>query len=145
MPLLRQRRFPRARKSVGAARVFVIETLREWGYDDRHDDIRLCVSELATNAVLHGVPPGREFALVLTGDDAFIRVEVRDSGDGVPEVREGGVEHCGGRGLRLVKALSDDFGVTTHTPGKTVWTVFKTVQTVTDAQLPCQVSGSPRP
>ncbi|MGW4198619.1 ATP-binding protein [Streptomyces sp. NPDC005004] len=134
MPLLRQRRFPRARKSVGAARVFVTETLRDWGYDDRSDDIRLCVSELATNAVLHGVPPGREFALALTGDDTFIRVAVRDSGDGVPEVREGGAEECGGRGLRLVQELSDDFGVTTHNPGKTVWTVFKAVPTTRGAQ-----------
>lgn len=116
--------------------MFVIETLREWGYDDRHDDIRLCVSELATNAVLHGVPPGREFALVLTGDGASVRVDVRDSGDGVPKVREGGLEECGGRGLRLVQALADDFGVTTHKPGKAVWVVFKTVPTVTVAPVP---------
>jgi anti-sigma regulatory factor (Ser/Thr protein kinase) len=33
----------------------------EWGITDRHDDIRPCVSELATNAVLHGVPPGRQY------------------------------------------------------------------------------------
>ncbi|MYZ07174.1 hypothetical protein GT028_07275 [Streptomyces sp. SID2999] len=91
MPLLRQRRFPRARRSVGAAREFAVETLLEWGCHDRQDDIRLCVSELATNAVLHGVPPGREFLLALT-----------------------------------VQAVADDFGVTPHNPGKSVWAVFKT-------------------
>ncbi|MGW5047635.1 ATP-binding protein [Streptomyces griseoluteus] len=126
MPLLRQRRFPRARRSVGAAREFAVETLLEWGCCDRYEDIRLCVSELATNAVLHGVPPGREFLLALTGDGPAIRVEVRDSGGGMPVVGAGGLDECGGRGLLLVQALADDFGVTPHNPGKSVWTVFKT-------------------
>lgn len=127
MPLLRQRRFPRARRSVGAARQFAMETLAEWGCHDRQEDIRLCVSELATNAVLHGVPPGREFLLALTGDGTSIRIEVRDSGGGVPVVKASELDECGGRGLVLVQALADDFGVTPNNPGKTVWTVFKSV------------------
>ncbi|MGW3112697.1 ATP-binding protein [Streptomyces sp. NPDC001091] len=126
MPLLRQRRFPRARRSVGAAREFAVDTLLEWECHDRHEDIRLCVSELATNAVLHGVPPGREFLLAITGDGASIRIEVRDSGGGVPVVKACGLDDCGGRGLLLVQALADDFDVTPHNPGKSVWAVFKT-------------------
>ncbi|MFI1762365.1 ATP-binding protein [Streptomyces sp. NPDC020800] len=127
MPLSRQRRFPRTRRSVRAARAFALDTLTEWGYLDRHDDVRLCVSELATNAVLHGVPPGREFCLAVVGDGPLVRVEVRDSGGGRPEAVQGSPEACGGRGLRPVMALADDFGVTVHNPGKTVWTVFKSV------------------
>lgn len=57
MPLSRQRRFPRSRASVRAARVFVHQVLSDWDRVDRLDDIELCVSELATNALLHGVPP----------------------------------------------------------------------------------------
>ncbi|MEV0633585.1 ATP-binding protein [Streptomyces sp. NPDC050619] len=125
MPLSRQRRFPRARSSVAAARTFALDTLTEWGYCDRRDDVRLCVSELATNALLHGVPPGREFCLALDADGPLIRVAVRDSGGGWPEVARESTEECGGRGLRLVAALADDFGVTADNPGKTVWTVFK--------------------
>ncbi|MFI2508652.1 ATP-binding protein [Streptomyces sp. NPDC018972] len=125
MSLSRQRRFPRARRSVPAARAFALETLMEWGYRDRQDDVRLCVSELATNALLHGVPPGREFSLVLTGDGPLVRVEVRDSGGGGPRVRDVEADDCGGRGLHLVMALADDFGVTPHHPGKTVWAVLK--------------------
>ncbi|MEU3997271.1 ATP-binding protein [Streptomyces fungicidicus] len=125
MPLSRQRRFPRARRSVPAARTFALETLMEWGYRDRHDDVRLCVSELATNALLHGAPPGREFSLVLTGDGPLLRVEVRDSGDGSPQVKDAEADDCGGRGLHLVMALADDFGVTPHHLGKTVWAVLK--------------------
>ncbi len=129
VPLSRQRRFPRARDSVPAARAFALEALLEWDADiaDRYDDVRLCVSELATNAVLHGVPPGREFCLTLVVDGPLLRIEVRDSGGGAPRVLREGGEECGGRGLRLVAALADDFGVTVHTPGKTVWMVFKAV------------------
>ncbi|MFE0255268.1 ATP-binding protein [Streptomyces sp. NPDC059010] len=111
---------------MSAARAFALQTLTEWGCTDRHDDVRLCVSELATNALLHGVPPGREFCLTVVTDGSLVRVEVRDSGGGRPEVAEGRVEDCGGRGLRLVTAFADDFGVTAHKPGKTVWSVFKT-------------------
>ncbi|MGW2227022.1 ATP-binding protein [Streptomyces formicae] len=125
----RQRRFARARSSVGAARAFAHETLSEWGITDRLDDVRLCVSELATNAVLHGVPPGREFCLALTADGGSIRIEVRDSGGGCPQVVAGGAERCDGRGLLLVQAVSDDFGVVEHVPGKTVWATFKTGST----------------
>ncbi|WP_405664550.1 ATP-binding protein [Streptomyces sp. RK9] len=132
MPLSRQRRFPRARRSVPAARAFALETLVEWGADlaDRCDDVCLCVSELATNAVLHGVPPGREFCRTLAADGPLLRIEVRDSGGGHPRVMREGAEECGGRGLRLVAASVDDFGVTVHSPGKTVWLVFKAVAEV---------------
>ncbi|MBM7171608.1 ATP-binding protein [Streptomyces sp. G44] len=126
MPLSRQRRFPRARRSVSTARSFAVEILTEWGIEERLDDIRLCVSELATNAVLHGVPPGREFCLCLVLDVPFVRVEVVDSGDGQPRVLDQNAEDTGGRGLFLTSALSDDFGVTSRVPGKTVWAVFKT-------------------
>ncbi|WP_432191127.1 ATP-binding protein [Streptomyces sp. bgisy027] len=108
-----------------AARVFALQALTEWGCTDRHDDVRLCVSELATNALLHGVPPGREFRLTVVNDGSLVRIEVRDSGNELPEVAEGRVDDCRGRGLRLVTALADDFGVIAHNPGKTVWSAFK--------------------
>lgn len=126
MALSRQVQLPRARSSVRAARAFAVEALTEWGVADRQDDIKLCVSELATNAVLHGVPPGREFSVRLVADGALVRVEVRDSGGGCVEMASQGVEGVGGRGLLLVQALGDDFGVTLHEPGKTVWLAFKT-------------------
>ncbi|WP_447039449.1 ATP-binding protein [Streptomyces sp. DSM 118878] len=125
MALSRQHRFPRARSSVRAARAFSVEVLTDWGVADRRDDIRLCVSELASNAVLHGVPPGREFSVRLVADGPLIRVEVRDSGGGRVDVPRQDVEEVGGRGLFLAQALGDDFGVTLHDPGKTVWLVFK--------------------
>ncbi len=121
---------------MGEARLYAVETLAEWGHLDRCDDVRLCISELAANAVLHGVPAGREFCLSLIGRDDLVRVEVRDSGGGRPQVLEGHTDETGGRGLRLVMTLADDFGVTAHSPGKTVWAVFK-VQPPTASGVVC--------
>jgi anti-sigma regulatory factor (Ser/Thr protein kinase) len=118
--------------------------LTDWGYRDRHDDVRLCVSELATNALLHGVPPGREFCLALATDGPLVRIEVRDSGDGHPEAVQAGPESCGGRGIQLVMAVADDFGVTTHNPGKTVWAVLKTAAPEAE-EAPCGAVPAQRP
>lgn len=107
------------------------ETLVDWACGARADDVLLCVSELVTNAVLHGVPPGRGFRLhlYLEPADGILRIEVHDSGDG--EVRladswaDSGEE--GGRGLRLVAAFADKWGVGERSPGKVVWCEFEVV------------------
>lgn len=39
-------------ESVGQARSFTSEALTYWGLPDRAEDVRLCVSELATNALV---------------------------------------------------------------------------------------------
>ncbi|MEV1045324.1 ATP-binding protein [Streptomyces sp. NPDC049916] len=119
------RRFSRQRTSVGASRDFVVRVLREWQLTALIDDIELCVSELATNALLHGVPPGREFAVRLDLTDDLVRLAVRDSGDGQPEIQHADESSCSGRGLFLVGQLAADFGVDQHTVGKTVWAAFK--------------------
>ncbi|WP_051864867.1 ATP-binding protein [Streptomyces griseus] len=138
MPAPRQRRFPRSRTSVRDAREFAVQVLGDWGCTDRLDDIRLCVSELATNALLHGAPPGREYCVNLSLDGTVIRLEVRDTGDGALTVRsplpEPRLDECSGRGLLLARELADDFGVTEHVVGKTVWATFKT------AHVPCQLA-----
>ncbi|THA74538.1 ATP-binding protein [Streptomyces sp. A0642] len=127
MPQSQQRRFPRRRSSVGASRDFVGSVLTEWQLTPLIEDIKLCVSELATNALLHGVPPGREFAVLLHtgGDDDVVRLEVRDSGGGRPVVQHPHEDSCSGRGLFLVGELAAEFGIDHHVVGKTVWLAFK--------------------
>ncbi|GGZ25911.1 ATP-binding protein [Streptomyces nitrosporeus] len=122
-PLLFRERFcRRERRSVPLVREFVREAVAEWGFGARMDEVLLCVSELATNALLHGVPPGRGYAVHLRGDGDVLSVQVHDSGDGVPAVRVPEGEH--GRGLLLVEALADRWGVGERSPGKIVWCEF---------------------
>ncbi|MBT2405667.1 MULTISPECIES: ATP-binding protein [unclassified Streptomyces] len=125
MSCCRRQRFPRARVSVRAARQFVGDTLGEWGISDRRDDIRLCASELATNAVLHGVPEGREFEVVLIRTPGVVSIAVRDSGPGLPQVRRAASADFHGRGLWLVSELADEFNVEAEPVGKTVRVCFK--------------------
>ncbi|MEV0493784.1 ATP-binding protein [Streptomyces atratus] len=124
LPLLRERFYRRERRSVREAREFVRTALADWGFgEERTDDVLLCMSELATNAVLHGVPPGRGYRVRLwLGEQEQVRVEVHDSGDGEPGVRE--PEGESGRGLLIVEALADLWGVGEREPGKVVWCEF---------------------
>lgn len=126
---LRERFFRRERRSAQAARRFTAETLTDWGLagTPRADDVLLCVSELVTNALLHGVPPGRQLRLLLRHEAHALVVEVHDSGPGVPRVVYDGDE--GGRGLLLVSALSDKWGVRERELGKAVWCEFGLPQT----------------
>ncbi|MCX5384887.1 ATP-binding protein [Streptomyces sp. NBC_00083] len=123
---IRERFYARRRQSVPAAREFAEGAVADWGFAHRRDDVLLCVSELVTNALLHGVPPGRGFLLRMgLCDGAVLRVEVQDSGGGVPGiagVRGAGDE--GGRGLLLVEAMADKWGVGERDPGKAVWCEF---------------------
>ncbi|MGX5214031.1 ATP-binding protein [Streptomyces violaceus] len=81
------------------------------------------VAELAANAATHGRLPGRDFRLVLLGGGAILRIEVTDThGDDFPRRRSPAPDAESGRGLLLVEALADRWGVQPGpVPGKTVW------------------------
>jgi len=125
LPTTRERLYPRARRSIPAAREFTRSALTTWNTTVPLDDVLLCVSELTTNAFLHGVPPGRYFLLRLRPHaEGGVRIEVHDSGPGtlpiIPTPREDG-----GRGLLLVAALSTKWGAQERHPGKVVWCEFE--------------------
>ncbi|MFK4150029.1 ATP-binding protein [Streptomyces sp. NPDC004065] len=122
-PPVRERFYRRERQSVPAARTFTRQALADWAVPaGARDDILLCVSELTTNALVHGVPPGRGFQLRLLPGRDTLRVEVHDSGDGTP--RQTAPRDESGRGLLLVSALAAKWGVGQRDPGKVVWCEF---------------------
>jgi anti-sigma regulatory factor (Ser/Thr protein kinase) len=126
---LSEKFFRRERRSVPAARDFAHAFLAAWGLDgtERGADVLLCVSELATNALVHGVPPGRQFRLLLRCDGRVLHAEVHDSGGGVPRVDTHPDDTDeGGRGLLLVAVLADKWGVRERDFGKVVWAEFVT-------------------
>jgi anti-sigma regulatory factor (Ser/Thr protein kinase) len=102
------------------ARRFVRSTLGGWGLADEAAQLELAVSELVTNALVHG--DGEiDVTVELHGDR--VRLEVGDEGFGSEPIRfrepisTGG----GGWGLRLVDGLSDSWGAHRE-PGRTlVW------------------------
>jgi anti-sigma regulatory factor (Ser/Thr protein kinase) len=123
-PHMRERFYRRERRSVPDAREFAREAVEAWGFAGRADDVLVCVSELATNALLHGVPPGRGFLLCLRHAAGVLRVEVHDSGPGWPQAPDDDPDAESGRGLVLVAALADKWDVEVRDPGKFVWCEF---------------------
>ncbi|MER8046493.1 ATP-binding protein [Streptomyces sp. NPDC094032] len=119
------RLFPRRRTTPRAARDFVVAVLTEWGETSRLDDMRLCTSELVTNAVVHGAPVGRLVLVRVESLDEKLRIEVHDSGESTPTQRVPEESAVDGRGLLIVAATADDWGVKERTgPGKCVWAAF---------------------
>ncbi|MBT3153848.1 ATP-binding protein [Streptomyces sp. CHD11] len=120
-------RFSTTRRGARLARLLAAHQLTEWGHPhgtEAHDTVVLLVAELATNAVLHGHVPGRDFALSLSHDEGrgVVRIEVTDTHPVLPTRRTPGTDENGGRGLLLVDALATDWGVHDRLgPGKTVW------------------------
>jgi len=121
-----QRFFAAVPESVALAREFVASALTSWGLVWLVEDIRLCVSELASNALLHGTEPGRGFLVRLDREEDFVRVEVHDSLGSRPEVKCPADSETSGRGLLVVGELADGWGVEDRRPfGKVVWVRFK--------------------
>ncbi|MFE6037179.1 ATP-binding protein [Streptomyces sp. NPDC056452] len=121
---LREAFYRRERRSIPLARQFVRAALLDWACGVPVDDVLLCVSELATNALVHGVPPGRGFRVRLSWE-RVLRVEVHDSGGGEVQAGPDPAPHQEyGRGLVLVGALADAWGVGERSPGKAVWCEF---------------------
>lgn len=90
------------------------------------DDLALVVSELVTNAVVHGrAGAGREVAVSYRLNSSRLHVEVRDPADGIPThkgVPDAEEEH--GRGLLVVDMFTDRWGFIPRVIGKSVWCEF---------------------
>ena len=98
------------------------------------DNARLVVTELVTNATLHGRPP-LSVRVRRTGDR--IRVEVEDAGPGMPVLPLPSTESMTGRGLSLVAAVGAAWGVEPGAPGhKVVWVDLDRRPGSTPAQAP---------
>ena len=108
---------------VRAARRFAAKVLEDLP-PGAFEPIELMVSELATNCIKHG---GTAFELTITQRPGEVRIEVCDTGAGIPTVRSPRPEDPSGRGLQIVGMLSDDWGIeTADSTGKTVWLTVST-------------------
>lgn len=88
------------------------------------DDILLCTSELAANAVLHsrsGLPGGHFSVEIAFYARQAVRVTIEDSGGPWAERGDGDPDAECGRGLHVVAALSADMGISGDASGRMAW------------------------
>ena len=110
---------PRSPSSVGAARRFIVARTAAWAFPKPvADQLELIGSELVTNAVLHA---RTELTLTLELREDRVRISVQDRSQAPPTLRHYRPDALTGRGLGVVAALSDLWGVSTAPDGKVVW------------------------
>lgn len=139
---------PAAARSAGDARRFLAAQCGGWGLPLLLDDAVLAVSELVANAVVHG-RSAVQLTVSLSGD--FVEVAVGDENPRPPVVRpvrlnldedineavalsrlqldEPGAQWLigeagsitAGRGMLIVDAVADEWGISSRTTGKDVW------------------------
>ncbi|MFJ6614000.1 ATP-binding protein [Streptomyces sp. NPDC091289] len=116
------KRFRVRRDSVSAARRHVTTVLLDWKLGELVDDAELITSELATNVISHAKGTGDYFELGLRRRNGVLILEVADSYQWLmPELRKPTDDETSGRGLLIVDALAERWGVRPRNPGKTVW------------------------
>jgi serine phosphatase RsbU (regulator of sigma subunit)/anti-sigma regulatory factor (Ser/Thr protein kinase) len=103
------------------ARSTVASRARALGFGDLVDDACLVVSELVTNAVLHG---GGCRGLAVRRVGPGLRIEVRDASRVPPVLGWTSENAMTGRGMRLVGAIASRWGVDSEETGKVVWAVL---------------------
>jgi hypothetical protein len=134
-------------QAAGSARHFVADTCRRWGTGDVIDEVTLAISELVTNGVLHArthvdvelcaiggamvvsvidrdprPPVVRPVRLDLLADLDASPSATLDADDRHPTMHVGSSGSiAGGRGLLIVDALADEWGVAERADGKEVW------------------------
>ena len=112
--------FPATNETPAAVRRFVRDVVAQGTLECRVDDLDLLVSEVVTNAVLHG--GGASVEVTVSDHGSAVRVGVVDSNPDQPVVGNPDPQRPNGRGMLLVDRIATRWG-TDVLPGKTkrVW------------------------
>ncbi|TCR26306.1 PAS domain S-box-containing protein [Streptomyces sp. BK205] len=113
---------PATPESVPAGRDFLGKALSTWYCAGAADDALLLLSEILTNAVQHAQGP---IGVHVCRTDTDLTVEISDRSPQLPQPRVAAEDEESGRGLLLVRALADDWGVRPMDHGKTTWFSLK--------------------
>jgi GAF domain-containing protein len=103
--------------SVREARSVLAEPMKRWDLEDLIPTTELLVSELVTNAVKYS---RGDVTLRLVNEKALV-CEVLDNSGALPRLRQANSDDENGRGLQVVRQLSQRWGARRTTAGKVVW------------------------
>ena len=115
--------FPPRPHSAAEARHWVRDHLTDMGRSDLVDSAEAGVSELVTNCILHAQT---SIGLHMTGHNSRVIIEVYDAAPMVTKpagdpADPDTVDSTIGRGLRIVRAHAQEWGVATSAQGKAIW------------------------
>ncbi|MEV0746659.1 MULTISPECIES: ATP-binding protein [unclassified Streptomyces] len=106
---------------VAGLRRVVRRHLRSWGLSDVVEAAEICVSELTANVIRH-VGEGTPVTLAVEMNGTHLRVALRDPDTRVPPTLvHAGPDDESGRGMALLDAVSDRWGVVLGAESKLVW------------------------
>lgn len=111
---------PEAR-SIRVARRFLADAVSALGLSqDTVSVAELALSEIVTNAVVHGQPP---IAVHVDADRTRLRVAVTDADPTEPSIGDRDLDGTGGRGMAIVAAVTGRWGCEADPSGvgKRVW------------------------
>ncbi|MFF3765036.1 ATP-binding protein [Streptomyces sp. NPDC001922] len=112
----------RVEESVAVARLAVRRSLECWGIgEETRETAATIVSELFTNALVHGTGTGARVIIERPADDQVYVAVVDRAAYRLPELRVPSDREDGGRGLMLVDALADRWGYDRLGPPRRYW------------------------
>jgi anti-sigma regulatory factor (Ser/Thr protein kinase) len=113
--------FAAVEEEVAVLRRKVRLRLGTWGLRDLVDEAQLCVSELVANVITH-VGAGTPTTLAMQLNGTSLRIEVHDPDTRtLPTLVAADLDSEGGRGMALVGAVTDRWGVQLGTGRKVTW------------------------
>jgi hypothetical protein len=113
-----ERQFPANAAAPKAARAFMRSSFSTWQLDASSAITELLVSEVVTNVVVH---VGSTMTVRASHRGSIVRVEVDDTSNEMPVVRDGRPDAERHRGLPIVAAFASAWGSQLRPGGKTVW------------------------
>ncbi|WP_217566681.1 ATP-binding protein [Streptomyces sp. GbtcB7] len=113
-------------REVSALRRIMRLHLGLWGLREISEAAQLCVSELVSNVITH-VGAGTPTTLAVSMNGTYLRIEVQDPDTrALPTLIQAGADSEGGRGMALVDATADRWGVQLHPDRKVTWCELST-------------------
>jgi anti-sigma regulatory factor (Ser/Thr protein kinase) len=134
---------PRNPSSVATARRFIEAWVSAWAFPRQAgEQLVLIGSELVTNAVLHA---RTDLTLTLELDDGRARISVKDQSQAPATLRHYRPDALTGRGLGVVAALSDSWGISAAADGKVVWAEVAATGDAGEAPRAPELRNGPAP